>query len=573
MNYCISFFILIFLSGFNGLLADATNPEILQFESMSSKIRAKAVLKLSFKTQDTLYNRQTFDSYYKVCEDHNDQLSKVRLMLAKYRERINFGLTTEEEAALLKEAILICEKNDFTLEGMVFNHYYQFFLYYNVKKDADKLFVFVLKEFEDISKIGFEAFMDFDIGRLLGHSGRFVYDMGDDSNALKILSAAEKYIHPNPENMFTYIKVLNNIQVIHQNFKNYEKAIKYATSILESTKRCQTKLEFCHFWQGLSRLDMAEILLHMNKQVKAEQLAEEGYSFIINREKYNHNIEAEYDALTVLIRIKLKFKKYKEAEKLLGRQKIIFDSLSGKEDFYFKKLSYYDQYADLAEQNKDFALAISYTNLSKPIRDSLNIRNDARKIEQLNQKHKIQTLQNNLLIVEKDKKINIWFRNAALLLLLFGASLFYIRYLTIRNREREKEKQLEIAKTSLTALTENLQKKAEMLEQLSSEIAAVHTDKDRQSIMDTLHQHTLLKDEDWHEFKALFEKVHPNYINELKESYPDITPAEIRILVLEKLNFSLQAMANTLGVGKSTIHQTKYRLKKKVGMLSNPDFE
>ena len=169
MNYCISFFILIFLSGFNGLLADASNPTIPQFESMSNKQRAESALRLSFKTQDTIYNRQAFDKYYKVCEDKNDQLSKVRLMLVKYRERINFGLHKEEEETLLKEAIWICEKNDFSLEGMVFNHYNHFFSYYNIKKDADKLFVFVLKEYEDISKIGFEAFMDFDIGRLLGY--------------------------------------------------------------------------------------------------------------------------------------------------------------------------------------------------------------------------------------------------------------------------------------------------------------------------------------------------------------------------------------------------------------------
>jgi hypothetical protein len=541
-------------------------PSVHEFAACQKDQRSKLVFSLNFKDQDSLSNRLKFKKYFEICETRQDHLSKVRLLYLNYRERINFALKPEEEESLLKDALLIARKQGYKSEEIVFNHYYQFYSYHNIKRDADKLYVFVLQEFDVISKIGIDSFKDYDIGRLLSHMGRFVYELGDYANALKILNAAEQYIKPDPENLFIYIKVLNNIQVIYKNQKEFSKALEYADKIKNATKKCEADPGFCHFWQGLSSVDMADIFMNINLPGQAEQLAEEGYRFIRDRKAYNHNIEAEYDALTVLIRIKLNFGKYNVAEGLLQRQKIIFDSLQHKEDFYFKKINFYDQYAVFAEYKHDFAQAIAYRNLSKPISDSLNIRNDARKIEQLNQKHKIETLQSNLLLIEKDKKINIWFRNAALMLLLFGGSLFYIRYLTLRNREKEQKKQLENAKNNLKSLTESLQDKSELLEQLKSEMASVHSNIDRQSILETLHQHTILKDEDWHEFKLLFEKVYPDFINEIKDTYQDITPAEIRILVLEKLNFSLQAMANTLGVGKSTIHQTKYRLKKKFGV-------
>jgi hypothetical protein len=553
--------------------SETLEPTVKEFTEATTESRNSLVFSLNFKSDDTLSNRLKFDAYFEICESRKDHLSKVRLMYLKYRERINFGLKPHEEESLLKDALHISKKNGYFEEEIVFNHYYQFFLYYNINNDADKLYVFVLKEFEDISNFGVETFKDYDIGRLLSHMGRFVYELGDYVNALKILNTAKQYIKPDSENLFIYVKVLNNIQVIYKNQKEYSKALEYAEKIKDATKKCEEEPDFCHFWQGLSRLDMADIFLSKNQPFTAEKLAEEGYRFIRDRKAYNHNIEAEYDALTVLIRIKLNFAKYNEAENLLSRQKIIFDSLQNKEDFYFKKINYYDQYAVLAEYKNDFAKAIAYRNLSQPIKDSLNIRNDARKIEQLNQKHKIETLQNSLLLIEKDKKINVWIRNAALLLLLLSGSLFYIRYLTLRNREKAQKKQLENAKNNLKILTENLQDKSELLEQLKSELAKVHSDADRQNILETLHQYTILKDEDWHDFKVLFEKVYPNFISDTKMIYQDITPAETRILVLEKLNFSLQAMANTLGVGKSTIHQTKYRLKKKVGMQENIDAE
>lgn len=52
-----------------------------------------------------------------------------------------------------------------------------------------------------------------------------------------------------------------------------------------------------------------------------------------------------------------------------------------------------------------------------------------------------------------------------------------------------------------------------------------------------------------------------------------ITPAEIRIIVLTKLNLNTREMATTLGVGTSAIRTTKSRLMKKILLPEEETFE
>lgn len=54
------------------------------------------------------------------------------------------------------------------------------------------------------------------------------------------------------------------------------------------------------------------------------------------------------------------------------------------------------------------------------------------------------------------------------------------------------------------------------------------------------------------------------FYHRTKKQFPTITPAEIRLTVLEKLGLNTREMANTLGVNKNTIHQIRLRLRKKM---------
>jgi len=70
--------------------------------------------------------------------------------------------------------------------------------------------------------------------------------------------------------------------------------------------------------------------------------------------------------------------------------------------------------------------------------------------------------------------------------------------------------------------------------------------------------------EGWLEFKTKFSEAYPNYIDHLLEQQPALTPAELRLICLIRLNLTQLEMADLLGVSPNSVKQGQLRLKKKL---------
>lgn len=73
----------------------------------------------------------------------------------------------------------------------------------------------------------------------------------------------------------------------------------------------------------------------------------------------------------------------------------------------------------------------------------------------------------------------------------------------------------------------------------------------------------ILTDNDWDEFKNIFDNIHSDYNLKLKDSFNNITPSEIRILVLARLQLSFKEMSTVLGISPNSPRVTWSRFKKK----------
>ena len=270
----------------------------------------------------------------------------------------------------------------------------------------------------------------------------------------------------------------------------------------------------------------------------------------------------------MLIGIKIKLHKYEEAKPLLKRAQALRSLFTNRSASYFKQIPLFEHEIKLAEQNGDWKKVVELQKLLKPIQDSLSRKNDFKTQENLKNQNKLNQLKAELSLTLKEKQLNTWIRNASLLLLLLSGALFFSLYNTMRSKKKIKEKELENAQRELDVLSKNLIEKSNILDEMRREMIQISDEAEKNNYLEKLSSYSILKDEDWHEFKLIFEKVYPDYISSLKKEYEDITPAEIRLLVLEKLNFSQEAMANNLGISKQAIYQTKYRLRKKYGSLS-----
>lgn len=148
--------------------------------------------------------------------------------------------------------------------------------------------------------------------------------------------------------------------------------------------------------------------------------------------------------------------------------------------------------------------------------------------------------------------------------------MFYNRRLLKQKLHRQQleadkhiaETELASAAAQLGAIKKNLEEKNDLLSQLETERETVHDP----GIIDRLQQSTILTDEQWDDFRKLFEKAHPGFMARLKEKLPALSPAEVRFMVLARLNYSNKEMAATLGVSAQAMRTTWYRLRKKLDL-------
>lgn len=81
------------------------------------------------------------------------------------------------------------------------------------------------------------------------------------------------------------------------------------------------------------------------------------------------------------------------------------------------------------------------------------------------------------------------------------------------------------------------------------------------------------QDDYWNEFRLIFDKVHAEFFNVIKDKSPDLTPSEIRLLALVKMELGSADMAKLLGVTMDSLRVMRYRVKKKLGIDSGDSLQ
>ena len=73
-------------------------------------------------------------------------------------------------------------------------------------------------------------------------------------------------------------------------------------------------------------------------------------------------------------------------------------------------------------------------------------------------------------------------------------------------------------------------------------------------------------DDDWQEFETVFQQVHSEFFEKLKLLYPKLTPAEVRLCAMIRLNLHSKDMAAIMGISQDSLRIARYRLRKKLGL-------
>jgi len=142
---------------------------------------------------------------------------------------------------------------------------------------------------------------------------------------------------------------------------------------------------------------------------------------------------------------------------------------------------------------------------------------------------------------------------------------------------RQNESLVETKRLQLELYTQNLMEKSEMISRIGDELNQfknrLASDSEQIQKYDSILHFNIVTDDDWEKFKKTFHEVYPNFFASLRYRFPPITASELRLSALIKMNLSLKEAANMLGISNDSVKKSRYRLKKRLGLLDEDSLE
>jgi DNA-binding CsgD family transcriptional regulator len=132
---------------------------------------------------------------------------------------------------------------------------------------------------------------------------------------------------------------------------------------------------------------------------------------------------------------------------------------------------------------------------------------------------------------------------------------------------------MESARAELKMFTQNIVEKTNLIEKLEQQVKAHEYNTDEHQIIEELSHQTILTEDDWLNFKTLFEKTHPGFFAKLKEQAIDITLAEQRMAALTRLHLTTRQIAALLGISPNSVNKTKQRLRQRFHLENDSNIE
>ncbi len=137
--------------------------------------------------------------------------------------------------------------------------------------------------------------------------------------------------------------------------------------------------------------------------------------------------------------------------------------------------------------------------------------------------------------------------------------------------EKQLREELSLKNQSLATYSLANIRKNNFLEELKKELKNIkkldkyQAQKAISHLISTIHSYTE-QEEHWTDFQRIFEEVHIDFFKNLKSEFPELSPAELRLSALLKLNLNSSDIATILGISQDSLRVARYRLRKKLNL-------
>lgn len=411
-----------------------------------------------------------------------------------------------------------------------------------------------------------------DVGEWLFHAREYRQCIQQTQKGLKIFTETPEYIE-----RYSFKKSNNTIGQAYQQLGMADSAMHYLTL---SRQISQTSNDTV--WQGVNALYIGQLLFNKGEYKRAKT----DLYFAYNTNKWGETSIAA-NALQWLSKTLIQQKKTDSAALCLeAALNLLEKSPPGTNVLQIKNFlqQVYQTKAELYRVLNKPDSANYYYTLHVNLKDSLQIVAISSNSKMAQLRINNEKTQHAFLSLQSEKEKEEQKRNFIIAII----SLVAIVAIIILNRQKKllKYKQElnlvqkaaliaegEAAREQLQLFTRNLLEKTELFESLQKQVRDKSTSKEQQEWLTELSNQTILTENDWTRFKALFEKIYSGFFLKLKETFPDITAAEQRMAALGRLHLTPAQIAGILGISVNSVHKTRQRLRLRLNLSADTNIE
>lgn len=143
--------------------------------------------------------------------------------------------------------------------------------------------------------------------------------------------------------------------------------------------------------------------------------------------------------------------------------------------------------------------------------------------------------------------------------------------------EKNLQRDIQLKTTALSRYSLHLSQKNKILSDLSQTLKQISKRKniDFSSKIKEITKEidfNLKQENEWEEFKVFFKEIHPDFVKKLSNiSQESLSPSELKLGVLLRLNMSSKEIASILRVTPDSVRVARYRLRKKLPIDAKED--
>lgn len=143
--------------------------------------------------------------------------------------------------------------------------------------------------------------------------------------------------------------------------------------------------------------------------------------------------------------------------------------------------------------------------------------------------------------------------------------LIRLRNEKLRNEIQHKSKELANSTMSIIKKNELLLEIKEIAARQKEQLGSRYPDKYYYHLTRKIEENITSQD-DWQVFETNFERAHEQFLNKIKEMYPELTAKDLRLCAFLRMNLASKEIAPLLGISVRGVENHRYRLRKKMSL-------